>query len=112
MIYALLHCMIIGYIQIETPGHCPTKVTVNGVTTEYPLPPYRSAITPTFYLYSTSRAIHGIVNLTVFLFCMGFGDHPYSYMGGYPQCNQHGFFYEVEAVPTITLSLLWLQNQS
>ena len=23
---------------------------------------------------------------------------PYPYMGGYPQCNQHGFYYEVEAV--------------
>jgi hypothetical protein len=22
----------------------------------------------------------------------------YAYKGGYPQCNQHGFFYEVEAV--------------
>eukprot|EP01052_Picozoa_sp_SAG31_P025759 SAG31_NODE_2280_length_6025_cov_8.850321_4_plen_206_part_00 len=50
-----------GTIVIETPGHCPTKVTVNGVTTEYPLAPY-------------------------------------DYMGGYPQCNQHGFYYEVEAV--------------
>jgi predicted dehydrogenase len=50
-----------GCVTIETPGHCPTKVTVNGVTTEYPLAPY-------------------------------------PYMGGYPQCNQHGFYYEVEAV--------------
>ncbi len=50
-----------GVVTIETPGHCPTKVTINGVTTEYPLVPY-------------------------------------PYMGGYPQCNQHGFYYEVEAV--------------
>ena len=50
-----------GSVRIETPGHCPTKVTVNGVTTEYPL-------------------------------------EPYPYFGGYPQCNQHGFYYEVEAV--------------
>ena len=28
-----------GEVAIETPGHCPTKVTVNGVTTEYPLVP-------------------------------------------------------------------------
>eukprot|EP01051_Picozoa_sp_SAG22_P010745 SAG22_NODE_984_length_6161_cov_19.034807_3_plen_128_part_00 len=48
-------------IRIETPGHCPTKVTVNGETFEYPLAPY-------------------------------------AYFGGYPQCNQHGFYYEVEAV--------------
>jgi hypothetical protein len=50
-----------GKVTIHTPGHCPTKVTVNGVTTEYPL-------------------------------------EKYTYFGGYPQCNQHGFYYEVEAV--------------
>ena len=50
-----------GEITIHTPGHCPTNVTVNGATFEYPL-------------------------------------ERYSYFGGYPQCNQHGFYYEVEAV--------------
>ena len=50
-----------GVITLHAPAHCPTKVTVNGQTTEYPLPAY-------------------------------------SFAGGYPQCNQHGFFYEVEAI--------------
>jgi hypothetical protein len=39
-----------GEVVLEAAAHCPTKVTVNGETTEY------------------------------------------------PQCNQHGFFYEVEAI--------------
>ena len=50
-----------GEVVPEAPAHCPTKVTVNGETTEYPLPAY-------------------------------------GFRGGYPQCNQHGFFYEVEAI--------------
>ena len=29
-----------GKITIQTPGHCPTKVTVNGSTFEYPLEKY------------------------------------------------------------------------
>jgi dihydrodiol dehydrogenase / D-xylose 1-dehydrogenase (NADP) len=27
--------------------------------------------------------------------------HDYTFLGGYPQCNQHGFFYEVEAMHRI-----------
>lgn len=50
-----------GTVVIEAPAHCPTKVTINGVMAEYPLPAY-------------------------------------DFRGGYPQCNQHGFFYEIEAV--------------
>lgn len=50
-----------GTIVIEAPAHCPTKVTINGETVEYPLPAY-------------------------------------DFKGGYPQCNQHGFFYQIEAV--------------
>ena len=50
-----------GTVTIHAPGHCPTKVTINGDTYEYPL-------------------------------------EKYPYFGGYPQCNQHGFYYEVEAV--------------
>jgi dihydrodiol dehydrogenase / D-xylose 1-dehydrogenase (NADP) len=53
-----------GTIVIEAPAHCPTKVTINGETVEYPLPAY-------------------------------------SFKGGYPQCNQHGFFYQIEAVHRI-----------
>ena len=29
-----------GIVTLHTPGHCPTKVTVNGDTFEYPLVPY------------------------------------------------------------------------
>ena len=29
-----------GIVTLHAPGHCPTKVTVNGDTFEYPLVPY------------------------------------------------------------------------
>ena len=76
-----------GIVTLHTPGHCPTKVTVNGDTFEYPLVPYPyfdGCKPPPLELPATC--------------CSAWLAQNASRPPADPQCNQHGFYYEVEAV--------------